>query len=104
VIDALVYEPGVTAVFAKEIAGVAPPDDTIGAVPVTLVTGAVPLEAAVRRPFWSTVIEALVYDAGVTAVSFSEIAGVVPPDDEIGEVPVTLVTAVVPLAAAVSRP
>ena len=36
--------------------------------PETDVTGAVPDEAAVRRPFASTVSEALVYDPAVTVV------------------------------------
>ena len=39
-----------------DIAGVVPPLDAIGAVPVTLVTGAVPLDAAVNRPCASTVM------------------------------------------------
>ena len=45
-----------------------PPLETTGDVPVTVVTGDVPLEAAVNRPCASTVIEALVYEAAVTAV------------------------------------
>ena len=38
-------------------AGVVPEVTEIGETPVTQVTGAVPEEAAVRRPCWSTVIE-----------------------------------------------
>lgn len=45
---------------AKLIAGVAPPDDTTGDVPVTDVTGAVPLDAAVIKPLPLTVMEAFV--------------------------------------------
>jgi hypothetical protein len=43
-----------------EIVGVAPPDEARGVVAPTLVTGAVPLEAAVIRPLAFTVREALV--------------------------------------------
>jgi len=50
------------------IAGVTPPEDAIGAVPVTLVTGAVPLEAAVTRPLASTVMLVFVYEPADTVV------------------------------------
>jgi len=50
------------------IAGVTPPDEAMGAVPVTSVTGAVPLEAAVTRPLASTVMLAFVYEPADTAV------------------------------------
>ena len=43
-----------TAVSFNEIAGVNPPEDVIGEVPVTAVTGAVPEEAEVKRPLAST--------------------------------------------------
>ena len=56
VLSALDIEPATLVVAAEiEMAGVAPPDETIGAVPVTLVTGAVPLLAAVSLPAASTV-------------------------------------------------
>jgi hypothetical protein len=49
-------EPAVLVVAAEiEMAGVAPPLLLIGAEPVTLVTGAVPLLAAVSLPAASTV-------------------------------------------------
>jgi hypothetical protein len=50
-----------------EILGVVPPELTTGAVPPTLVTD-VPDDAEVILPCWSTVIVALVYVPGVTAV------------------------------------
>jgi hypothetical protein len=65
--EAFVYAPGVTAVFTRESTGVVPPVEAIcAAVPLTLVTGAVPLDAADTRPSDSTVKDALVYDAATT--------------------------------------
>jgi hypothetical protein len=58
---------------ARLIAGVAPPEDTTGDVPVTDVTGAVPLEADVIWPCALTVMLAFVYDPAVTAVLDSAI-------------------------------
>jgi hypothetical protein len=52
-----------------EIAGVVPPELTMGAVPVTDVTPPPePVDAAVKRPCASTVILAFVYEPAVTAV------------------------------------
>lgn len=65
----------------------------------------VPLEAAVSRPFASTVRVVFVYVPGVTAVLTRSSTGVVPPVDEISPaVPDTLVTGDVPEEAAVNRP
>ena len=72
---------------AKLIAGVVPPDETTGLVPVTLVTPPeVPLAAAVIRPCASTVILALVYEPAVTAVFARAIVPelvIVPPDNPV---------------------
>jgi hypothetical protein len=51
----LVAPMAVVEAFAILTSGVVPADTEIGALPVTAVTGAVPLEAAVRRPLASTV-------------------------------------------------
>src|SRR5579864_3930549 len=86
------------------IAGVAPPVDVIGAVPVTLVT--VPAGIAppsIALPFASYFSKSFVVVVPVASWTFAplpcsevtpdnEIAGVVPPPDTIGAVPVTLVT------------
>ena len=77
---------------ARLIAGVAPPLDTIGAVPVTEVTGAVPDAASVIRPLASTVNETLVYEPAVTPVFVSVRLGVAPPDEATPADPVTAVT------------
>ena len=73
VIVAGLYVPEVTAVVARLTVGavdVPPIDMFVVLAEVTEVTGAVPLDAAVRRPYESTVIEgihvALPYVAGVT--------------------------------------
>lgn len=58
VIDAGLYVPAVTAVVAKSIVGavaVPPTEILVVSAEVTEVTGAVPLEAAVIRPWASTV-------------------------------------------------
>ena len=73
------------------IAGVAPPEETTGAVPVTDVTVPEPLllnvdqSVEVKYPFTEVVAAAI------------EIAGVAPPLDTTGAVPVTLVTVPLPL-------
>jgi hypothetical protein len=77
---------------------IAPVDAVLGVNPVVpaekvVTPPAEPLEAAVIRPCASTVILALVYAAGVTVVFARESAGVVPPLETIGAVPVTEVTA-----------
>ena len=80
------------------MAGVAPPDETIGAVPVTEVTAAA---ARSYADFTELGVAAVVMEvdevesvsctAPLTAVVASaiEMAGVVPPDEAIGDVPVT---------------
>ena len=68
------------------IAGVAPPLDTTGAVPVTLVT--------VPDPLLLKVVQSVLVKYPLTDVVAAGIliAGVVPPLDTTGDVPVTLVT------------
>ena len=68
------------------IAGVAPPLDTTGAVPVTLVT--------VPDPLLLKVVQSVLVKYPLTDVVAAGIliAGVVPPLDTTGAVPVTLVT------------
>ena len=97
VIVAGLYVPEVTAVVARLTVGavdVPPIDMFVVLAEVTEVTGAVPLDAAVRRPYESTVMLALVYEPEVTAVVTRSICGVEPPVELIRpDVPVTLVTA-----------
>lgn len=62
--------------------------------PVLDVVATAPFDAAVKRPYASTVKLACVYEAAVTAVATRSICGVEPPVDEIRPVvPVTFVTA-----------
>ena len=83
-----VYEPAVTAVFAKEIVTAADPLKLVPESPVPMVREfvvvpvALPLDAAVIRPFESTVILALVYEAAVTVVLASVRVIAVAPDPE----------------------
>ena len=53
----MVYDPADTAVLANATVGVVVPVIEIPVPPVTEVTGAVPLEAAIKRPCASTVNE-----------------------------------------------
>ena len=71
---------------AIEMAGVVPPDDTTGAVPVTEVT--------VPEPLLLNVFQSVLDKYPLVDVVACEmlIAGVVPPEDAIGAVPVTDVT------------
>ena len=97
VIEAGAYVPAVTAVVTKSTVGaVEVPPIAIRVVfaDVTEVTGAVPVLAAVKRPYASTVKLAFVYEPAVTAVVTRSSVGVVPPVDEIRPaVPNTSVTA-----------
>lgn len=94
-----------TAVVAAAMlmAGVAPPDDAIGAVPVTEVTAAAARSYADFTEFGVAAVvmevdevESVSCTAPLTAVVASaiEMAGVVPPDEAIGDVPVTEATLV----------
>ena len=71
---------------AIEIAGVVPPDDTTGAVPVTEVTVPEPL---LLNVFQSVDVRYPLVDVLAAAI---EMAGVKPPDETTGAVPVTEVT------------
>jgi hypothetical protein len=89
--------------------GVAPAVTAMGAVPLTDVTGAVPEEAAVRRPCASTVNEVFVYEPAVTAVFARAMVPVLVMGPPVKPVPVaTFVTVPLvggaPEAAAVMRP
>ena len=81
-----------------DIAGVVPPDETTGAVPVTLMIVPVFAVAPVAMPSNLPAYVEVIYPLTEAVAAAMDIAGVVPPDETTGAVPVTLV--MVPSSAA----